>query len=219
MATSMESRPRLGEGLYSFGEAARLLAREDRVIDAHKLHRWAASALTFGRRDLGGGAAGLSFHDLVSLELVARFRQEGVSLQRVHRLEVELRRRYPEVERPLAYDVFFTDGSSVWAGEATGGDLIEVVGTKPGHYVWTDAIASFATEVDFSESGGARRWRPAPGIELDPARQQGRPVVARTRVPVASVVSALTEGSVAEVADWFGLTPEQVDDAAAFGRR
>lgn len=218
MTATMQPAPRLGEGLYSVSEAARLLAHHDRPIAPAKVRRWLDDALSFGRRDLGDGGAGLSFHDLVSLELVARFRQRGVSLQRVHRLEAHLQEQYPAMARPFAWQVFFTDGSSVWAGlEDEPTSLVEVIGRRSGHYVWTGAIASFATEVDYAASGEATVWRRAKGIELDPTRQHGQPVVAGTRVPVSTVVGGLAVGSASEVADWYGLTAEQVADAASFG--
>lgn len=218
MTATMQPPPRVGEGLYSVTEAAHLLTQCDRAVPPAKIRRWLDTALSFGRRDLGDGDAGLSFHDLVSLELVARFRQRGASLQRVHRLEAQLQRQYPAMARPFAWRIFFTDGTSVWAGLDGDPSLVEIVGKRPDHYVWTGAIASFATEVDYAASGEAKVWRRAKGVELDPTRQQGQPVVAGTRVPVSTVIGGLAVGSASEVADWYGLSAEQVADAAAFGR-
>lgn len=175
MTATMQPLPRLGEGLYSVTEAARLLTQGDRAVPPAKVRRWLDTALSFGRCDLGDGGAGLSFHDLVSLELVARFRQRGVSLQRVHRLETQLQQQYPQMNRPFAWQVFFTDGTSVWAGLDGDPSLVEIVGKRPGHYAWTGAIASFATEVDYAASGEATVWRRAKGVELDATRQHGQP--------------------------------------------
>lgn len=85
--------------------------------------------------------------------------------------------------------------------------------------MWAGAIRSFAQEIDYSPSThGAARWRPAPGIDIDPSRQLGQPVVAGTRTPVATVLKALEEGSQGEVASWYGLTVRQVAAVSAYGK-
>lgn len=218
-ATMTLDRPGIGDGLYSVTGATRILGHGDRSISQTKVRRWLEAALTFSRRDFADGSVGLTFHDLVSLELVARFRERGVSMQKVHTLEARLQKRHPDLERPFAYDVFYSDGTSIWAGLGPD-DAIEVVGDRPVHYVWAGAIRSFAEEIDYSTSTrGAARWRPAPGVEIDPTRQFGQPVVAGTRTRVATVLSALREGSQREVAEWYGLSARQVAAAKTYGEQ
>jgi DNA-binding transcriptional MerR regulator len=141
-----------GTGIYSFPAAARLLAKRQPGLQPGTLRYWMKTGLTpasYGKAPSGSHL--LSFHDLVSLELVRRFRVKGVSLQRVRKLESELKRRYPKIVRPMAYDVFYTDGSGIWHQFNPRDDTVveEIVGRRPGHYAWAPAIQSFAEEIRY----------------------------------------------------------------------
>lgn len=208
----------LGQGLYSVAEAARILSRQHAGLSGPKVRRWLDSALTFRRRHTSDGHDVVTFHDLVSLELVARFRERGTSLQKVHTFEQRLAARYPDLDRPFAYEVFYTDGAGLWAGLG-GADPEEMVGKREGHWVWRDALLTFADEISYDPTSHASaRWTPAPHIELDPRRQFGRPVVAGTRTPVDTVVRAAQAGTVDQIAGWYGLTVPEVEAALAYGR-
>jgi hypothetical protein len=85
---------------------------------------------SFGKARSGSDL--LSFHDLVSLELVRRFREKDVPLQRIRKLESELKRRYPKIARPMAYQAFYTDGSAIWHQFNPDDDmLVEEIGRRP----------------------------------------------------------------------------------------
>lgn len=156
----------------------------------------------------------LSFDDLVSLEIVGRFRSVGTSLQKVRALDERLHARYPELDRPFAYKVFFTDGASVWEQEIgeDGPIATEVVGRRKNHRVWLPAIQTFAKEIryDVGSPPHAVGWTLSPWVEINPGVQFGAPVVRGTRVPVRAIVANLAEGSPAEVAEWYGLSVKQV---------
>jgi len=166
---------------------------------------------SFGKAPSGSDL--LSFHDLVSLELVRRFREKNVSLQKVRKLESELKRRYPKIARPMAYEVFFTDGSAIWHQFNPDDDTLveELVGPRPGQYAWTPAIQSFAEEIRY-EDHMAIAWDLSAWVEIDPTIQFGVPIVKGTRTPVSAIVADLGAGSPEEVADWHGLEVEQVED-------
>jgi uncharacterized protein (DUF433 family) len=177
---------------------------------------------SFGKAPSGSDL--LSFHDLVSLELVRRFRGRGVSLQRVRKLESELKRRYPKIVRPMAYDIFYTDGSATWHQFNPDDDAVveEIVGRRAGHYAWTPAIRTFAEEihykpkeVPFTEEHLPRMataWNLSQWVEIDPAIQFGAPIVRGTRIPVSAIIADLGSGSPEAVAEWRGLRVEQVED-------
>lgn len=206
--------PALGEGIISFPAAARLLHKPTNTVRS-----WIRSGLTpatYGRTDQGSHV--LSFHDLVSLEIIRRLRNEGVSLQRIRVLESELRRRHPEWRRPFAHQVFFTDGANVW-GELHQDrpELQELVGSQRGHLVWRDAIRSFATEIRYDEAGLAQAWHLHERIVVDPAVQFGSPTIAGYRVTVDAVLAALETGATAEeVADLLGVEVADVQAAQDF---
>jgi len=203
-----------GAGIYSFPAAAKLLARRHPGLKAARLRSWMRTGLTpasFGQASSGSDL--LSFHDLVSLELVGRFREKNVSLQKVRKLESELKQRYPNIARPMAYEIFFSDGSAIWHRFNPDDDtLVEgIVGRRPGQYAWTPAIQSFAEEIRY-EDHMAAAWNLSEWVEINPTIQFGAPIVKGTRTPISSIVADLGAGSPEEVADWHGLEVEQVED-------
>jgi uncharacterized protein (DUF433 family)/DNA-binding transcriptional MerR regulator len=214
-----------GTGIYSFPAAAKLLSRHQPSLNSGSLRYWMQTGLTpasFGKAPSGSDL--LSFHDLVSLELVRRFRAAGVSLQRVRKLESELKRRYPDIVRPMAYDIFYTDGSAIWHQFNPDDDTVveEIVGRRPRHYAWTPAIRSFAEVIRYEPEEAAaeerrvpRRaaaWNLSQWVEIDPSVQFGAPVVRGTRIPISAIIADLGVGSPEKVAEWRGLRVEQVED-------
>lgn len=206
----------LGAGVYSFPVAARLVGRRPGT-----LRRWLRSGLTPPSYDrVPGKSDVMSFHDLISLEVVDRMRATGVSLQKIRLLESELRRLFPATDRPFALRAFFTDGVDVWVElEPDDHRLVEATGRKRRQLAWRDAIASFADEIVYDDDGVAAQWLPAEHVVIDPHINFGEPVVDGTRVTVATVAANLEVASVDQVADWFQLTVDQVEAAGAYASR
>jgi uncharacterized protein (DUF433 family) len=206
--------PKLGEGIYTFPEAARILRHAGNHVTSGRLRYWMNTGLTPASYRTDDGPI-LTFEDLISLEVVRRLRREGATLQSIRLVESVLRREC-SFDRPFAYQVFFTDGASVWAelvGEV-GPVVIELSGKRRNQYAWKDAIATFAKDIRFDKpTGHATQWSLTPWVEIDPQVQFGAPVVAGTRIPVKTIVANLEAGSPAEVADWYGLTIAQVEGA------
>lgn len=207
-----------GTGVYSFSEAARILVHRDHNARAATLRRWVSDGLTpptFGRVE---GGAVLSFHDLLSLEVVRRFRAKGISLQKLRALEQVLRERHPGVARPFAHELFFTDGVAIWMeqGPEDGPSLVEVVGRRPGQYAWRPAIETFADEVRYSPEGEALSWSLTERIEIDPRLQFGVPVVKGTRLPISVIARELAGHTPEQIADWHAVEVEDVRDVRDF---
>ena len=55
-----------------------------------------------------------TFRDLVQLRVASRLKERGLSLPRLRKALVYLRRRFPDVEAPLAEVTFLTDGETVF---------------------------------------------------------------------------------------------------------
>ena len=198
-------QPDFGTGIYGFPLAARLISRGRRV-SVSTLRYWLQTGLTpatFGRGPEGSSI--LSFHDVISLEVVRLFREANVSLQRVRLLETRLRELYPTLARPFAHEIFFTDGSAIWH-QLHPGDrvVIEIVGRRPDQAAWKPIIKSFAKEIHYVQ-GRAAVWHPHPAVEINPRVQFGAPVVRGTRVPLFTLKSELEIASIEEVAAWHGL--------------
>ena len=211
--------PMFGTGIYSFTEAAHILVHRAPELRAATLRRWVSDGLappTFGLA--AGKGALLSFHDLVSLEVVRRFREEGVSLQRLRRLEQALRELHPGAGRPFAYNLFFTDGATIWVrlGTENEPNVVEAVGKRPNQFVWLPAIETFAKEVRFGTGGEAVAWALSDRIEIDPKVQFGEPVVKGTRLPISVIARELVTHSAEQVADWHAVDVEDVRDVRDF---
>jgi uncharacterized protein (DUF433 family)/DNA-binding transcriptional MerR regulator len=212
MAAS-SGQPRVGDGIYTFGEASRILRAFDPMVSVRRLRYWMGSDLVVPTYQLTDETPILSFDDLISLEVIRRFRKEKTPLQSVRRLESALRKTFPELVKPFAYRRFFTDGASVWAEEIgeSGPIVVELLGRRPHHYAWTEAIKTFAVDISWEgEEQHATSWHLSPWVEIDPRIQAGAPVVRGTRVPVRTIAANLKVGSADEVADWYGLSVDQV---------
>jgi uncharacterized protein (DUF433 family)/DNA-binding transcriptional MerR regulator len=205
----VEEEPKLGEGIYTFPEASRII----RGASSRQLRSWMQSGLAEASFEADSGRDILAFEDVVSLEVVRRFKGQGVSLQRIRRFDCKLRAEFPGRNRPFAYQGFFTDGADLWISEFGEGHLgTQLTGKRRGHRVWQDAIATFAKEISFDQATKrADRWFLSPWVEIDPEVQFGQPVVRNTRVPVAVVIANLRAGTPAQVADWLGLTTDEVN--------
>ncbi len=212
--------PNFGTGIYSFSEAARILVRRTPGARVETLRRWVCEGLapaTFGTQSRRGSL--LSFHDLVSLEVVRRFRDAGVSLQRLRKLEQALRKEMPDADRPFAHRLFFTDGAAIWAELSTeDGDKVfaELVGKRANQYVWRPVIESFAREIRFDDNGHAVAWQLSKRIEIDPRVQFGEPVVKGTRLPISVIARELAGSTPEQVADWHAVDVEDVQDVRDF---
>jgi uncharacterized protein (DUF433 family) len=218
--TDTDIRPELGAGVFSFPEAARLVRRHHSVSRA-RMRRWLNILETLGAHEADDGSRFLTFTDLVSLEVIASLRDAGLSNQTVRQAEQHLRTEFPGIKHPFAaVGIFYTDGHAVWAAlDGVSNNVVEVVGRRRRHMVMSDMIRPFITEIHAgNDAPNATRWDIAPGIVVNPKIQFGRPVLAGTRVPVATVLENLKAGSRSEVADWFALTVDQVRDAEAFDR-
>jgi uncharacterized protein (DUF433 family)/DNA-binding transcriptional MerR regulator len=208
---SLTTTPELGQGIYTFPEAARIITRSGSLVSPRQLRYWIHRGLTPSAHKAGGFTV-LTFTDLVSLEAVRRFRTCGVSLQAVRKLERVLRQEYPNIGRPFAHQIFFTDGVSVWAEVNPGeSDVIEVLGRHPRQYAWRSAIRSFAEEIRFGEDRTAEAWVVSHWVEIAPDVQFGAPVVRGTRIPIRTIAANLEVGSPKEVADWYELSVDQVE--------
>lgn len=200
--------PSVGEGIYTFPEATRII----RGATTRQLRSWMHSGLAPATFETEAGREVLGFDDLVSLEVVRRFKGQGVSIQRIRQFDALLRKEFPDRHQPFAYEMFFTDGAQLWVSEfgeeSTGTQL---TGRRRGQRVWQDAIRTFASEISFDHATKrAERWFVSSWVEINPQVQFGRPVVRGTRVPVSVVLANLKAGTPAQVADWYGLTVDEV---------
>ena len=218
MTTATQELPRIGGGIYTFPEATRIIRSVGESTSVRQLRSWMTSGLSDASFESENGRDLLAFEDLVSLEVVRRFRLQGVSIQAIRKFDRILRGLFPELHRPFAYKKFFTDGADLWITEI-GDDEVgtQLTGKRRGHRVWNDAIETFASQISFDDATKkATKWALSKWIDVDPTIQFGAPVVRGTRIKVSTVMANLSAGTHAQVADWYGLTPEQVKGVADF---
>lgn len=208
--------PRLGEGAYTFAEAARIIRNAVDPVSPETLRSWVNTGLVpADRYDPALDEEVLTFEDLVSLEVVRRLRRDAphpATLQQIRRVEQVLRTRF-NIHRPFARRIFYTDGANVWA-QVTEDDGTEGTVQLRGkgdhaYYVWAEAIGTFADRIEWHEDR-AMAWRPTPWVEINPRVQFGGPVITGTRVPVSTIAAQLEAGTPEEVARWYDLDVQAV---------
>lgn len=198
------------DGIYSFPQAAAIVGRRSRAT-REQLRRWLAVVIA----PTGGvhSIETISFLDLVSLETVRRFRDQGTSLHKVRKVLEALRTAEPDVARPLAHRSFLTDGGSVWADVV--GHTEELVGRNRRQLAFRDALRTFADEIRFVNDSAAA-WDISPWVGIDPLVCFGAPAVRGTRIPVRTILANLADATEQEVADWYELSVCQVRGVAEF---
>lgn len=231
----------LGLGLYPLPDAARLAQLAPRTA-----RRWAEgydyrqSGVT--RHSPGvmgltlapiGGARDLTFPEMLTLRLVKGFRGAGLSLHTIKRV-AEVAARDFGTTTPFVSRRFRTDGQKMFvelqqvepandepALAKRERELIEALNKQR---VFADVIEpSLFQNVGWADDLAARWWPLGHdrAVVLDPATVFGAPSIARTRVTTAAIADAVRaeggrEAAIGAVAEWQGLTPDQVRDAVNF---
>jgi uncharacterized protein (DUF433 family) len=204
---------------YPLSEAARYLG-----VPLSTLRAW-----TIGQRGfksiiaLPSEAEGqLSFYNFIEAFVVNGLRRKHrVPLQRLRRCVRSLRSLVPHSKHPLAdldlqtfaRDVFFDSK----------GDLVNV--TREGQLGLREILGGFLERVEKDPSGAVRLYpltRPEPSLSprlivIDPRISFGRPVIAGTGIPTAVIHDRWKGGdSVAELADDYNRTPEEIEEALRY---
>jgi uncharacterized protein (DUF433 family) len=225
----MPERSLLGIGVYSIPEAAKISR-----VPAQYIKRW-----LWGYRYVVQGKArrarplwtpqlspiedskALTFRDLIEIQFVYRFRQEGISLQTI-RKTIGLATDLLDKSYPLSSVRFKTEGKGIFA------QVIEdpnekgyVFNLKTGQYLLDYVLDFLYDALEYSEFDELVRWWPLGKdrrIIVDPSRSFGRPIV-EEGVQTNIVYRAWrADGNTKAVADWFEISEASVNDALEFER-
>ena len=79
-----------------------------------------------------------SFKDLVALKVAKRLKDEGISLQKIRKTLVFLRKSYPDKETHLAELRFLTDGETVFVMDRDPQKILDTL--RGGHFVFSLAL-------------------------------------------------------------------------------
>lgn len=216
----------LGIGLYTVGDAARLLRAPARTV-----RRW-LSGYEYRRRgehhkmpplwepDIQHPEDGteLSFRDLIELRFILAFTKIGLDLRTI-RACLTAARAELHTDRPFSSGRFRSDGKRIFleaVNEMNGTRLLDL---KNQQYVFPKIIEQTFKDLDL-EDDLVVRWRPFRGKEsivIDPNRSFGQPLAADYGVPTIVLAEAVqAEGSVARVAALYEVDRDVVRDAVRF---
>jgi uncharacterized protein (DUF433 family) len=167
------------------------------------------------------GTAALSFVNLIEAAALARFRQTGVSMQRV-RKALEYVRKEMDEEHPLASQRILSDGVDLfWEYQERVREGLHLVNiSKGGQKAFPEAVQRYLREIEWGKDRYATRWWPgAPrsgegSVVVDPRRAFGAPVIVGTGVRTEDLFDRFSAGDrIDELAEDYGLTFAQVEAA------
>lgn len=197
----------VGVGLYTIPEAGRLVHAKPATVRSWVQKGLAPEPIVrrFGETTI------VSFQDLISLRVVRRLTEHGISLRQVRAAEDYLRREW-SFERPFATQRILTDGRSILAFLEEREEPTSV--DRRGQEVIPEVIREDLVDVTFGNDRRAASWRPRTGVLLRPDLQFGAPCVEGTRIPTRTLQGFRLAGDSLEfIAESYGLRLEQVRDA------
>lgn len=216
---------RLARPLFTLRETAGYLA-----VPKSTIHDWVRPAgdrpplITACPRR--GTQATVPFIGFAEAYVLAGFRRAGVPLQRI-RPAVERLSRTIGMEHALASQSLYTDGAEVlydYAAERDDGDLLELVVVRTGQHQFSEIVRDYLKRITYGSDGWASCVRlPSYGraeVVVNPGIAFGLPLVVHGGARVEDLVDRFVAGdSVADIADDFGVPPEEVEDVIRVATR
>lgn len=208
----MKSEQTFGSGAYDLASASHLLGIGERT-----LVRW-AHATASGLPPLVEPGLGwaYTFHDLLSLGLVAVFHQRKISPTNIRRTH-EYLKQSEGLARPFARrDV--VERIQTVPGSVLIDDGIDA--SRGGQLVLLPTLERYLQPIDYGDDLLARLWRPHDRVLLDPLVQVGQPCVSGTRVTTEALADRHRQGEgLRLIADDLQVEVGDVRRAIEFERR
>ncbi|HMP90744.1 MAG TPA: hypothetical protein PJ991_11115 [Kiritimatiellia bacterium] len=225
--TRIQVAPLMHVGIYSIPEAARFTG-----LDESRVRRWLSgySYVTSGKRRSSppvwsgqlapiGGRRAVSFRDLIEMRFVDAFLRAGVSWKTIRDVQ-DLARRQFQFDHPFSTNRFRNDGNQLVMTalrDDRQGNLFDVSTRQT---IFLEAAEPLREELEMNEFDQVCRWWPLGRrrfVVLDPTRQWGRPLVARSGLPTAVIAAAHQRGmEPRKIAQWLDAQEAEVTDAVAF---
>lgn len=217
-------------GIYTVRDAAQLTG-----VSTGRIRRWlrgyryrtrkkayASPPLWQGQWEPIDHSLALGFLDLIEIRFVDAFLKAGVTWAMLRDARARAQQMF-KVSHPFCTRGFVTDGREIFVElhrETGEPSLLEIVRRQQ---VFAQIIKPFLKELEFDGEHGLVRWWPMKQkrlVVLDPARNFGRPIVARHGVPTEVLAKAAQScGSVTEVGRWFEVPEADIRDAIEFEQR
>jgi uncharacterized protein (DUF433 family) len=218
----------LNVGIYTVPEASKLTG-----VSKERIRRWIKGYRSLLRRKSYSplwnpqlpvieNKVALGFLDLIEVKFVGAFLDRGVSWPMIHKVREKAAALYPTVSHPFCTRQFFTDGQRIFTEvhkETGESSLLEIATDQ---HVFAEITKPFLKQLEFKEGAILERWWPL-GIDgrimLDPKKNFGQPTVSREGVPTQVLVESFrANGSIEEVARWYEISPQSVQDAVDYER-
>jgi uncharacterized protein (DUF433 family) len=225
MATSKVTY--LNVGIYTVAEASKLTG-----VSKERIRRWVKGYRSNLRKkrysalwtpqlpDINNKVA-LGFLDLIEIKFVGAFLDHGVSWPMIHKAREKAAELYPEASHPFCTRQFFTDGQRIFTAlhrETGEGSLLEIATDQ---HVFAQITRPFLKQLEFKDGTTLERWWPLgtnKQIVVDPRKNFGQPSIAHEGIAtqvLAETVQA-NNGSVEEVARWYEISPQSVQQAVEY---
>jgi uncharacterized protein (DUF433 family) len=218
--------PGLGMGFYTLPQAARMSG-----VAASSIRRWLKGySYSYRGHDVrqpavvdAPGLEGfpniVSFQDLIEVQFVNAFRQEGVSWKTI-RIAAEHARELTGATHPFASSRFVSDGRTIFAEIAVRSHNRELLDLRNNQMAFRRVLLpSLRAKLDLGTDGVQRLWplgKRKP-VVIDPQRQFGQPITAEECVPTAALArSYAVLGTYAAVANWYCVSRQAVRAAVEY---
>jgi uncharacterized protein (DUF433 family) len=213
----------LGKGIYDYSEAGRLIG-----VSAQRIAAWfrgrsggCGPVLDGDYTDELSGHPVISFLDLVEASVVSKLRDHGVSLIGIREAYSALAKDHKTCH-PFSHRGLYTDGKRVFlrvAEESGDEQLVDVIERQQ---LFPRIILPYLKHIDYSEDTQlAARWHIQHGVVIDPEYRFGKPIVEACTLPTSLLAAACNANGrdIDVVADWYGVTTQDVGLAVAFEDR
>ncbi len=217
--------PRVARAIFTLRETANYLR-----VPKSTIHAWArpqererALITCFPRQ---GRQATVPFVGFAEAYVLAAFRRAGMPLQRI-RPAVKVLSNTIGIEHALASQQLYTDGAEVLYDYASGredDDLLELVVVRTGQHQFSEVVRDYLRRITYGDDGWASRVR-LPGynraeVVVDSRVAFGLPLVVHGGARVEDLVDRFVAGdSIPDIADDFGVPPEEVEDVIRVAAR
>ena len=210
----------LGNGVYSFSEAARLTGLRNSRVREWFRGRPSESHRAVFRSDYEGLTDEnlISFMDLIEVFIAGQLREFRVSLQIVRQVHSKLKLVW-ETNHPFCRKEVLTDGQKIFTLGLDAASCDEITEALTGQKAFPSVIRPFLRSLDYDEANRcAFRWRIANRVIVDPGICFGQPVVQPVGLPTVILSNAyVANGNDAEaVARWYEITTQDVLAAVEF---
>jgi uncharacterized protein (DUF433 family)/DNA-binding transcriptional MerR regulator len=214
MPAQLSEPNRLGVGLYSVPDAARLIK-----VSSQQVRRWIDPQDGLIQRVLSPDEQTITFLELMELHFVKMFREAGVSLQTVRRAATTAARHF-ECAYPFTIHRFDSDGRTIFATLIKAEKKRKLIeDLQHGQYVFETIVRPFFKKLEYHQDDPVRFWPMGHShrVVLDPRRQFGKPIDAASGVPTRALFRAVIAGDdPSTVATWFNVSAAAVAAAVKF---